>query len=421
MVDLSAIPGYILIFAILVLSFFWLFIYRDSAKSKEQKRTLTKYPSVAVIIPTIHEGKFLGNCIQSALNLKYPKTKYKIYVALNRSSTEETVKTAAKFARKAKIINCPMNGKAKVMNYVLNNFAKEDLFLVLDADTVLESKMVMRLVPLFENKEVGAAVPSVQVLNAKTVASKLQKYEYILSVISRKSLSDMVALMIAHGAGTMFRTGLVKRLGGFDEKNNPTEDLEMGLRILTSGYRIETDPKALSYTMVPETFGKLFEQRKRWSSGFFFNIIKYRKRIFERSNSRLGLFVVPLLLFSTMLGIVSLILLLNAVLNPVGNFFLQQYLLIKNTSLDFAFSSLFAGLAYSINGGTIFTILTTVISVFTLYYALKYSEIKFDKVKDAIGIVGYIFFYIFFLSFVWLYTAIAFLVYRQGFSWKSTI
>ena len=122
-----------------------------------------------------------------------------------------------------------------------------------------------------------------------------------------------------------------------------------------------------------------------------------------------------------MLGIVSLILLLNAVLNPVGNFFLQQYLLIKNTSLDFAFSSLFAGLAYSINGGTIFTSLTTVIAVFTLYYALKYSEIKFDKVKDAIGIVGYIFFYIFFLSFVWLYTAIAFLVYRQGFSWKSTI
>lgn len=421
MVDLSAIPGYILLFAILVLSFFWLFLYLDSARAKKQEAKLKKYPSIAVVIPTIHEGKFLRKCVDSALNLKYPKQKYTIYIALNKNSTAETFRTAYAIKNgRVKVIKCQVNGKSKVMNYVINNFVKEDLLLVLDADTILDPMMAERLAPLFKNKKVGAAVPSVQVFSPKTLAEKLQKYEYLLSILSRKSLSEMVALMVAHGAGTMFRAPLVKRLGGFDEKNNPTEDLEMGLRVLTHGYKIETDPKAISYTVVPDSFGKLFEQRKRWSSGFFFNILKYRKILFSRANTRLGFFVVPMLLFSTMLGIISLVLLLNAILNPVGNFFLQEYLLIKNTSLNFAINSQLANFVSNINSGIIFTVVTTAIGIFTIYYALRYSGVKINKAKDTIGIVGYLFFYLFFLSFVWLYTAVAFVINRKIYSWKTT-
>jgi cellulose synthase/poly-beta-1,6-N-acetylglucosamine synthase-like glycosyltransferase len=394
-------------------------MYLDVGSRKKDEGKASKFPSIAIIIPTIHEGKFLKKCVNSALKLDYPRSRYTIYIALNKSSTKETVETATAIIDKnVKVIHCPMNGKASVMNYTIKNFVNEELLMVLDADTLIDRKAVRYLVPLFKKKNVGCAVSSVQVLKPTTIAEKLQKYEYLLSILSRKSLSSMMALMVAHGAGTMFRTKIIKKLGGFDENNNPTEDLEIGLRILTNGYQIETTSKAVSYTVVPPSFIKLFEQRKRWSSGFFFNILKYRKTLFNRANAKLGFFVVPLLLFSTILGVVFFVLTFYSVLYPFGLFLSNEYQFVSNTNINFVISSQLNNLIFNMNAGKIFTIVTTAIGLFSIYYALKYSGVKLNRVKDAIGIVGYIFFYIFFLSFVWLYTGIAFLINRRGFAWK---
>lgn len=420
MIDLLSLFSFILLYAILITAFFWLFIYLDVGSKRAEKIRLDVYPTLAIIVPTINEGKFLKKCVDSALKLAYPKSRYTIYIALNKSSTQETAATAASFKNsRVKLVRCGMNGKARVMNYVIDNFVKEELLMVLDADTVLERRAAERLVPFFKNKNVGCAVASVQVLDPKTIAEKLQKYEYLLSFISRKMLSSMAALMVAHGAGTVFRTSIVRKVGRFDENNNPTEDLEMGIKILTNGYQIETDPRALSYTVVPKTFPKLFEQRKRWSSGFLFNVIKYRKEFFKKSNARLGFFVLPLLFFSMSIGIILLFMLFSAVLYPFASFVYDEYQYIANTSISFVISSQFNALFFNVTSQTIFSIVTTVVGLFTIFYALRYSGARMDKVRDLFGILAYILFYLFFLSFVWLYTAIAFAITGRGYTWKT--
>ncbi len=420
MIDLLSLSSFILLYAILIASFFWLFSYLEVGSKKGEDSKLAVYPTLAIIVPTINEGKFLKRCVDSALKLDYPKSKYTIYIALNKSSTAETVETAASFKnRRVKLVRCETNGKSRVMNYVINNFVKEDLLMVLDADTILDKRAATQLVKFFKNKKVGCAVASVQVLNPKTIAEKLQKYEYLLSFLSRKTLSSMASLMVAHGAGTVFRTSVVKKVGGFDEKNNPTEDLEMGIKVLTSGYQIETDSKALSYTVVPKTFPKLFEQRKRWSSGFLFNVIKYRKILFSQTNARLGFFVLPLLFFSMAVGIILLFMLFSAVIYPFALFVYNEYQYVVNTSINFVVSNQFNALLFNITSQTIFSVVTTVIGLFTIFYALKYSGIKLNRVKDLLGILAYILFYLFFLSFVWLYTAIVFAITGRSYTWKT--
>ncbi len=413
--DATKIGEMVFLFVVLLSSFFWLFMYFDIGEKKEKARHISRYRSVAILIPAIREGKFIRRTILSVLNLKYPHEKYTIYIALNKSSTKETIDTAHSVeSARVKAIQCPMNGKSKVMNYVLKHFIKEDLFVVLDADTLVDDKLLLRSVPFFDDERVGAVVSAVKVLNPKTVAEKLQHYEYLLSIISRKVLSAMAGLLVTHGAGSTFRTSTIKKLGYFDDSGNPTEDLEIGLRLITNGYLVEADPKAISYTIAPENFRALFEQRKRWYSGFFVNIIKYRKSFFSKDNARLGFFVLPLVFLSMVLGIVAII----AISVPAYSFILNEYLLVSNTNIGFALSNQISAVPFGISQNFILGIAASVLGIIAIYYALNYSGIKLNKYKDTAGVLGYIIFYSFFLSFVWLYAAVALAVTRRGYVWK---
>ena len=419
---LSSILSLALLFVILVVAVFWLLIYVGIRREKNHRVKLKGYPSLAIIIPTITEGKTLLKAINSSLKIKYPKNKYYIYVALNQSSTPETVKAAMSVKRRnVKVVKCPMDGKAKVMNYVLKKHAREDLLLVLDADTLIERHLPERMAAYFENRKIGCVVASVKVLNPKTFAEKMQKYEYLLSILSRKALSSMMGLMVAHGAGSMFRMSAIRKVGYFDE-NNPTEDLEMGLRLLTRGYRIETSPVAVSYTVVPSTLRALFKQRKRWFSGFFFNLTKYRKELFSRKNLGLGLFIVPLVIFSIFIGIFVLLSLSYSLFYPAAVFISQEYAILQNTNAAVTLNTQLAYIPdfifFSLDTQYILTLFTVAIGLFSLAYSLKYSGVKIHKFKDTVGIIGYLAFYAFFLSFIWLYTSVVYIASRRTFTWK---
>ncbi len=410
--------GYIFLFVILLFSFFWLFMYLDVKGKKSKAAKISRYRTVAIMIPTINEGKFIRKTVTCALDLDYPASKYTIYIALNKSSTKDTIETARSVAgSRVKAIECPVDGKSKVMNYVLKKFIKEDILLILDADTLVNRSLLKRAVPFFDDENVGAVVSSVKVLNPKSLAQKLQYYEYLLSIISRKVLSSMAALMVTHGAGSAFRTSIIRKVGYFDDSGNPTEDLEIGLRLLLNGYAIETDPTAISYTAVPKDFAALFEQRKRWFSGFFVNIIKYRKELFSRKHARLGFFVLPIVLFSTVLGIALIFELAPLIYTFISN----EYAFIINTSLSFAVSSQINNsnvLFGVINQVFILSIAVSILGVIAMYYALRYSGIKLNRYRDTAGMIGYIFFYSFFLSFVWLYAALNMAITRKGYVWK---
>ena len=262
MLSLSDLFTSSIVFVLLVLSLFWIFYFFDInheiKKEGENELKLKEFPSVAVLIPTIYEGKRLRDTIENVKQTIYPN--YKIYVVLNKSSTKETIKAA--YTKGVKVIKAPFDGKARVMNYAIKNYINEKLLLVLDADTFIEKDLVTRLVYHFKNKKVAAVVSSVKVYKPKKVVEYLQYYEYLLSILARKALSKIGGLVIIHGAGSMFNTEILKKIGYFDD-NNYTEDMEIGMRILTSGYKVESSVKALSYTVTPNTFRKLFKQRVR--------------------------------------------------------------------------------------------------------------------------------------------------------------
>ncbi len=398
------------VFAILVISIFWIFYFIDinNEMENENKRELQvdERPSVAVLVPAIFEGKRLKETIKNVKEVDY--SNYTIYIALNKSSTKETI-NAAKM-KGVRVIRAPFDGKSRVMNYAIYNFIKEDYVLVLDADTFIEKDLLKRLLYHFKKRKVAAVVSAVKVYKPKAVVEFLQYYEYLLSILARKALSKIGGLVIVHGAGSMFDTKVIKKLGGFDE-NNYSEDMEIGMRLLTNGYKIESSIKAVSYTLAPNTLKKLFRQRVRWFSGFFYNTIKYRKTALNSKKNDIWKVALPFMFASIFLSFFVVI----GIVYTLAVFLLPASKILLNTNLSFFLSYLFPSVSFlTLNSRIFLEMLGASVGIFSIVYSLRTIDHRFEIVKDFFGIIAYMTFYSFFLSFIWLYSLSALEKFRNG-------
>ncbi len=78
---LSLTPFIIITLLFLFVTIFWLLVYFEVLKEREDRSIkIKKYPKIAVIIPTLHEGEDLKESVLSVLKSNYPKQKLKVYI-----------------------------------------------------------------------------------------------------------------------------------------------------------------------------------------------------------------------------------------------------------------------------------------------------------------------------------------------------
>ena len=107
---------------------------------------------VSIIIPTYNQAKYLGQCIQSALDQDYPDKEVIVSDDCSTDQTEEIVKL---FLKKHPQLRFFRNGHTlgRTGNYKtsLNNYASGDLALILDGDDYFtDSGYIKNAVGLFE-------------------------------------------------------------------------------------------------------------------------------------------------------------------------------------------------------------------------------------------------------------------------------
>ncbi len=403
---------------VLFLLFFWLFIYFEILREDKAEEELKSYPKVALVIPTLFEGEDLKLSINSVLASDYPKDKIKIYVALNRSTDRKTRKVAYSFEKKGvKVVDTGVNGKAAVMNYVIKNFVKEEFVATLDADSMADRKMLRKLLVPFRNKNVGAVTPSVAVYKPKKAVQLIQKYDYIFSIVLRKAFSYVGNLMVAPGPGSMFRVSALKKIGYFDEKNI-TEDMEIAIHLLTEGYMVENVIDAFSYTIVPDKISVLFKQRSRWYSGFFYNMMKYRKTIMSKDNHGLIDRSIMVMIFtSVFFSIVALPL----IAYYIYSWILEGFFTVTNVGVVFSTQTLWQtilAVGYSFDVLSLFGIFLLVFGLYSLFFSLKGVMKRIDAIKDTIGIAIYVTLFSYFLGMTWLYGFVNGVIFRKRVMWK---
>jgi peptidoglycan-N-acetylglucosamine deacetylase len=265
------------------------------------------HPRVAILIPAYNEEKVIERTIQGALDSDYPNLRV---IVIDDGSKDGTLEIARRTfadeeaAGKVLVLTKPNGGKAEALNFGLEHIGNAEIFVGIDADTIIAPDAIARLVPHFLNPKVAAVAGNAKVGNRVNLWTRWQALEYITSQnFERRALNTMGAVSVVPGAIGAWRVEAVREAGGY-HVDTVAEDADLTMALLRNGYRVEYEDLALAFTEAPTTANALMRQRFRWSFGILQAIFKH-KGVFARKGA-LGFVALPnILIFQILLPLVS--------------------------------------------------------------------------------------------------------------------
>jgi peptidoglycan-N-acetylglucosamine deacetylase len=264
-------------------------------------------PKVAVLIPAYNEEKVVERTVRAALNSNYPNLRVIVIDDGSRDRTLEVARNAFKqevAAGKVLILGKRNSGKAEALNYGIDHIGDAELFVGIDADTIIAPDAIARLVPHFINPKVGAIAGNAKVGNRVNLWTRWQALEYITSQnFERRALDVLGAVSVVPGAIGAWRVSAVREAGGY-HTDTVAEDADLTMALLRMGYRVEYEDMALAYTEAPTNANGLMRQRFRWSFGILQAVYKHRAVVARKGV--LGWIALPnIVIFQILLPLVS--------------------------------------------------------------------------------------------------------------------
>jgi cellulose synthase/poly-beta-1,6-N-acetylglucosamine synthase-like glycosyltransferase/spore germination protein YaaH/peptidoglycan/xylan/chitin deacetylase (PgdA/CDA1 family) len=263
-------------------------------------------PRVAVLIPAYNEETVIVRTIRSVLNSDYKNLHV---IVIDDGSTDRTAEVAtaayaqAIAAGRVQVLTKRNEGKAAALNYALERM-NEEIYVGIDADTVIATDAISQLIPHFQDPAIGAMAGNAKVGNRLNLWTRWQALEYITSQnFERRALDLFHVVTVVPGAIGAWRTAPVRAAGGYP-LNTVAEDADLTMNILEQGFKVDYEDRSLAFTEAPVNARGLMRQRFRWSFGTLQAIWKHRAAFIR--NKAMGLFALPnILIFQMFLPLVS--------------------------------------------------------------------------------------------------------------------
>jgi cellulose synthase/poly-beta-1,6-N-acetylglucosamine synthase-like glycosyltransferase len=345
-------------------------------------------PSVSVLVPAFNEAKTIVDNVESIYTIHYNNFDV---IVVNDGSTDTTFEELEK-AFSLERVNFALNqeidtkevrgvykskletysnlivvdkengGKADALNVAIN-VSDKDLFMAIDADSILEPDAVLKLVkPFLErtDRRVIAAGGVVRIANScvvedgriaevcvpKNLLARMQVLEYTRSfLMGRMAWAKLDGLIIISGAMGMFDRDVVVQSGGY--AHTIGEDMELVVRIRRymseqrEKYKIEYVPDPLCWTEAPSNISTFGRQRSRWTRGTIETLTDHSKIFFSPRYGSMGMLGYPFwFLFEWLAPLVEIIGIIYAIIlyitgNLSLNFILITFLFVYTFALFF--------------------------------------------------------------------------------------
>jgi cellulose synthase/poly-beta-1,6-N-acetylglucosamine synthase-like glycosyltransferase len=310
-------------------------------------------PPITILAPAHNEERSICVALENLLDLDYPELEV---IAINDGSTDRTLEEMQEKFRLRPVrtvyvqeaTSAPVRGlyrsdvdarlivvdkqaggsKADAVNAGLNA-ATSPYVCVVDADSVLERDALLRIMApvMADAKRVVCVGGIIRVLNGteleggrvqrvrlpKKSIEVIQVVEYLRAfLIGREAWARGNMLMIISGAFGLFRTDLVRAVGGYRSKAIG-EDFDLVARLhrhlLEKGadYKIEFVPDPVCWTEAPSDLRSLGRQRARWQKGLLDVLWPNRDMLFRPRYGRIGCLALPYLwLFELLAPVIEL-------------------------------------------------------------------------------------------------------------------
>ncbi len=232
-------------------------------------------PHVAIVMPAFNEEAAIAQSLRSLLALDYPAHKLQI-VAINDGSSDGTLRelntVAAHADGRVHVIDFPENrGKRAAMAAGIRATDAEIVAFV-DSDSVLEEDAMRVLVQGFADEKVGAICGHADVLNIRgTWLTRMQAVRYFVAFkVIKAAESVFSAVTCCSGCFSAYRReAIMPHLDWWEKQmflgieSTFGDDRSLTNCVLRQ-WKVTYEEKAVSHTIVPETFQQFMKQQTRW-------------------------------------------------------------------------------------------------------------------------------------------------------------
>ncbi len=283
----------LIIFRLLAIAFLAIF---QRIKEKRKKTEEINYtPKVSIIVPAYNEELNAERTVHNLLKTNYADLEVIFVDDGSKDATYSRVKATFENNPKVTVLTKPNGGKAAALNFGIEH-AKGEILVCIDADTILPSDAIPKMIPYFADPEVGAVAGNVRVGNTLNLLTNWQSIEYTTSQnFDRRAFDAVNAILVVPGAIGAFRKTAMEDIDGFTT-DTLAEDCDLTLRLLRAGYRIRTCNEALALTEAPETLNMFLKQRSRWTFGMMQSFWKHRDLLFISKKLNISWVALPNLL-----------------------------------------------------------------------------------------------------------------------------
>ena len=278
----------------------------DRVRKRKNYATPEYAPRVAVLIPAYNEEKVIVRTIRSVMMSTYKNIRI---IVIDDGSSDNTYDVARNAyptdiaSGRLTVLTKQNAGKAEALNFAIERF-DEEIYVGIDADTVIAHDAIARLVPHFANPKIGAVAGNAKVGNRVNLWTRWQALEYITSQnFERRALDLFDVVTVVPGAIGAWRTSAVKTGEGY-HPDTVAEDADLTMNLLEQGYSVIYEDQALAFTEAPVNADGLMRQRFRWSFGILQAIFKHRGAFSK--HRAMGFFALPnILIFQILLPLIS--------------------------------------------------------------------------------------------------------------------
>ncbi|CAO3422004.1 glycosyltransferase [Azospirillum doebereinerae] len=230
-------------------------------------------PLVSIHVAACREQPdVLGATLTSLSRLDYPN--YEVVVLVNNTEEEHLVRPVEELCQalgpkfKFHWYKKISGFKAGALNAALRHTdPAAEIVAVLDADYTVSRDWLSKLAPVFADPSVGIVQAPQEHRDGHETALKAAmtaEYRPFFDVGMQEGLSSQA--FICHGTMIMLRRSAMDQVGGWSEAGI-CEDTELGLRILSAGYRAAYTDERLGEGLAPDNFMQFRKQRDRWVFG----------------------------------------------------------------------------------------------------------------------------------------------------------
>lgn len=241
------------------------------------------WPYVSLLVAAKNEEAVIARFVESICNVDYPIDRYEVWAIDDHSSdgTPLVLEQLTKQYPQLKVFRRGANasgGKSGALNQVLP-LTRGEFVGVFDADATVTPDLLRRVLPVFEEQQVGAVQVRKAIANASVnFWTRGQEAEMALDSFFQQQRIAIGGIGELRGNGQFMRRNALERCGGWNEETI-TDDLDLTVRLHLDRWDIEF----LAFPAVSEegvtNARALWHQRNRWAEGGYQRYLDYWRLI----------------------------------------------------------------------------------------------------------------------------------------------